>query len=155
MSNVRLLRTLPRSPLRIHNPTSRGLSTRAFEQLHSKGTRTGSAFALLQLTRLSSKYQTALGLSIAAAFGFSSFGSSGLEADAPQEKQSNKIDYPKVKESINKLLDDNDALGPTFVRLAWHASGSYDKKSNTGGSDGATMRYGLKLMTERIVTAKT
>ena len=27
-----------------------------------------------------------------------------------------------------------------LVRLAWHASGSYDKASNTGGSNGATMR---------------
>jgi hypothetical protein len=27
------------------------------------------------------------------------------------------------------------------VRLAWHASGTYDKASNTGGSNGATMRF--------------
>jgi cytochrome c peroxidase len=31
--------------------------------------------------------------------------------------------------------------GPLFVRLAWHASGTYDRASGTGGSDGATMRY--------------
>ena len=30
--------------------------------------------------------------------------------------------------------------GPVLVRLAWHASGSYDKASNKGGSNGATMR---------------
>jgi len=28
-----------------------------------------------------------------------------------------------------------------FVRLAWHAAGTYDKNSKTGGSNGATMRY--------------
>ncbi len=28
----------------------------------------------------------------------------------------------------------------TQVRLAWHASGTYDAKSKTGGSNGATMR---------------
>jgi len=30
---------------------------------------------------------------------------------------------------------------PITVRLAWHASGTYDKESNTGGSDGASMRF--------------
>lgn len=33
--------------------------------------------------------------------------------------------------------------GPILVRLAWHCSGSYDKASNTGGSNGATMRCGF------------
>jgi len=28
-----------------------------------------------------------------------------------------------------------------FVRLAWHAAGTYDKASGTGGSNGATMRF--------------
>ena len=32
-------------------------------------------------------------------------------------------------------------MGPTLVRLAWHASGTYDKATNTGGSEGATMRF--------------
>jgi len=31
--------------------------------------------------------------------------------------------------------------GPMIVRLAWHASGTYDKADNTGGSNGAGMRY--------------
>ena len=30
---------------------------------------------------------------------------------------------------------------PMAVRLAWHASGTYDKNDGSGGSDGATMRY--------------
>lgn len=28
------------------------------------------------------------------------------------------------------------------MRLAWHASGTYDMSSGTGGSNGATMRFG-------------
>lgn len=28
-----------------------------------------------------------------------------------------------------------------LVRLAWHASGTYDKDTKTGGSNGATMRF--------------
>ena len=31
--------------------------------------------------------------------------------------------------------------GPLLVRLAWHASGTYDRASNTGGSEGALMRF--------------
>lgn len=27
------------------------------------------------------------------------------------------------------------------VRLAWHASGTFDKNDSTGGSNGATMRF--------------
>jgi len=30
---------------------------------------------------------------------------------------------------------------PMMVRLAWHASGTYDKNSKTGGSNGSTMRF--------------
>ena len=33
------------------------------------------------------------------------------------------------------------SYGPVLVRLAWHAAGTYDKATNSGGSDGATMRF--------------
>lgn len=48
-----------------------------------------------------------------------------------------------VAAAIQDLLDNDeeDAIGPTIVRLAWHASGTYDKNNGTGGSDGATMRF--------------
>ena len=35
---------------------------------------------------------------------------------------------------------DDGSYGPVLVRLAWHTSGTYDKNTNTGGSNGATMR---------------
>lgn len=51
----------------------------------------------------------------------------------------------EVRKEIAKIIPQKDwddgSLGPLFVRLAWHASGTYDKKSKTGGSNGATMRF--------------
>ncbi|RJE18072.1 cytochrome c peroxidase [Aspergillus sclerotialis] len=54
-------------------------------------------------------------------------------------------DYQKVYDEIASRLDnseyDDGSYGPVLVRLAWHASGTYDKESGTGGSNGATMRF--------------
>jgi cytochrome c peroxidase len=54
-------------------------------------------------------------------------------------------DYDKVRQEIKDILKredwDDGSLGPLFVRLAWHASGTYDHKTKTGGSNGATMRF--------------
>ena len=36
---------------------------------------------------------------------------------------------------------DDGSYGPILVRLAWHSSGTFDKHSGTGGSNGATMRF--------------
>jgi cytochrome c peroxidase len=55
------------------------------------------------------------------------------------------VDYAAVRKAIVDLLDvegyDDGSRGPLLVRLAWHAAGTYDKVSKTGGSDGATMRF--------------
>ncbi|TVY47010.1 Cytochrome c peroxidase, mitochondrial [Lachnellula occidentalis] len=55
-------------------------------------------------------------------------------------------DYQKVYNEIATLLQEKDdyddgSYGPVLVRLAWHASGTYDKETGTGGSNGATMRF--------------
>lgn len=39
------------------------------------------------------------------------------------------------------LQYDDGSAGPVLVRLAWHASGTYDQTTKTGGSQGAGMRY--------------
>lgn len=57
-----------------------------------------------------------------------------------------KEDYQKVYNEIASRLDEKDdyddgSYGPVLVRLAWHASGTYDKETGTGGSNGATMRF--------------
>jgi len=52
--------------------------------------------------------------------------------------------YYEVRKEISAIIPnsewDDGSLGPLFVRLAWHASGTYDKHSHTGGSNGSTMR---------------
>ncbi|OBZ88537.1 Cytochrome c peroxidase, mitochondrial [Choanephora cucurbitarum] len=63
------------------------------------------------------------------------------------EKTNKKnIDYQQVYNDIAQMLDedseyDDGSYGPVLVRLAWHASGTYDKDTKTGGSNGATMRF--------------
>ncbi|KAI8822804.1 heme peroxidase [Chytriomyces cf. hyalinus JEL632] len=55
------------------------------------------------------------------------------------------LDYQEVYDAIAKILDndnyDDGSYAPVLVRLAWHASGTYDKNTKTGGSNGATMRF--------------
>jgi len=41
----------------------------------------------------------------------------------------------------NRIITTSANACPMAVRLAWHASGTFDKSSGTGGSDGATMRF--------------
>ncbi|KAI9753289.1 MAG: heme peroxidase [Lichina confinis] len=55
-------------------------------------------------------------------------------------------DYQRVYDEVARRLEENDeyddgSFGPVIVRLAWHCSGTYDKETGTGGSDGATMRF--------------
>jgi cytochrome c peroxidase len=55
-------------------------------------------------------------------------------------------DYQKVYNEIAARLEEKDdyddgSYGPVLLRLAWHASGTYDKETGTGGSNGATMRF--------------
>lgn len=53
--------------------------------------------------------------------------------------------YQQVYNDIASRLEvedyDDGSYGPVLVRLAWHASGTYDKETKTGGSNGATMRF--------------
>lgn len=57
-----------------------------------------------------------------------------------------KADYQKVYDEIASRLEEKDdyddgSFGPVLLRLAWHASGTFDKATGTGGSNGATMRF--------------
>lgn len=66
-------------------------------------------------------------------------------APAPLAKSAVKPDYKAVRTMIANMLEDDDyddgSYGPVLVRLAWHTSGTYDKNTGKGGSNGATMRF--------------
>lgn len=67
----------------------------------------------------------------------------GSKAGAFQPKTEH---YQAVYSAIaKKLIDEDDyddgSYGPVLLRLGWHASGTYDKETGTGGSNGATMRF--------------
>mmetsp|Transcript_152887 Transcript_152887/g.488513 ORF Transcript_152887/g.488513 Transcript_152887/m.488513 type:complete len:356 (+) Transcript_152887:38-1105(+) len=83
------------------------------------------------------------------------------------------VDWNAVRKEIVKVLDndkyvdssyDGATPGPLFLRLGWHSSGTFCKHTNTGGSDGATMRFepemswganaGLKLAQDMLEPVK-
>ena len=53
-----------------------------------------------------------------------------------------KIYMEALKSDIRAALANKKAFScPIAMRVAWHASGTYNKEDGTGGSDGATMRF--------------
>lgn len=90
------------------------------------------------------------GLVAASAAGYYVYGqSNGFGAAAQAEEKPFKPtfeDYQKVYNEIAGRLEEKDdyddgSYGPVLLRLAWHASGTYDTVTKTGGSNGATMRF--------------
>lgn len=51
------------------------------------------------------------------------------------------LNVEAIKDAIVDILDEDINRGPTFVRLAWHSSGTYCAKTQTGGSSNASMRF--------------
>jgi len=54
-------------------------------------------------------------------------------------------DYAGAKVALKAMIAEDQDVGPTMVRLAWHSSGTYDKMSKTGGSGGGTIRFKEEL----------
>lgn len=77
-----------------------------------------------------------------------SSGSSGSAAEAkgsPDASLPTGRDLTAVRKEIASIMIDHNhddgSYAPLFIRFAWHCSGTYDKKTNTGGSNGGTMRF--------------
>lgn len=52
-----------------------------------------------------------------------------------------KPDLDKIRDEIVEIFEDDNKMGPTLVRLAWHSSGTYSKHDGSGGSTGGTIRF--------------
>ncbi|KAI6091453.1 heme peroxidase [Hypoxylon rubiginosum] len=61
------------------------------------------------------------------------------------QEQPTAAQLDEVKAAVRTLLRqpgyDDGSAGPVLVRLAWHSAGTYCASTNTGGSNGAGMRY--------------
>jgi cytochrome c peroxidase len=70
------------------------------------------------------------------------------ESVSAKEAASTGVDLTKVRQAIVDVIEqdqekrgDGTSLYGTFIRLAWHCSGTYSKEDKTGGSNGARMRF--------------
>ncbi|ORX47440.1 heme peroxidase [Hesseltinella vesiculosa] len=130
-------RLTPRLATRAGLTTAVGLSVYRAPALRTMSTQTGAK---------KSGSNTALFLGLAALGGAAGYYyHNSTHSLAPQKTESKPVDYEQVYKDIADILEDNDyddgSFGPVLVRLAWHASGTYDKDSKTGGSNAASMRF--------------
>jgi len=65
-----------------------------------------------------------------------------------QRYESFRVNYDAVREDILRVMNspnwDDGSYAPLLIRLAWHSSGTYDKRDGSGGSFGGTMRHDLE-----------
>ncbi|KKY19911.1 putative cytochrome c peroxidase [Phaeomoniella chlamydospora] len=68
-----------------------------------------------------------------------------MSTTTTEQAASKPGDFDAVRKSIVDLLHqpeyDDGSAGPVIVRLAWHSAGTYDLETDTGGTNGAGMRY--------------
>jgi len=91
-------------------------------------------------SRLASRTLLSAG-AIGTGVGFATMSSMAFADDSPN--------YTALRADIAAILEDETAYvdeggehaGPMFLRLAWHTSGTFCKKSSTGGSNGGTIRF--------------
>lgn len=104
------------------------------------------AFSIAPTTRPSSKVAGGVASAFVAAACL-------VAAGTREDKQSHagwfkKTNYTKIKneiieaiEKVDEKRENGTSIGPTLIRLAWHAAGTYSIHSKTGGSNGAHMRF--------------
>ncbi|KAI6786027.1 uncharacterized protein J7T54_006366 [Emericellopsis cladophorae] len=124
------------------NAFATSVPRQAFRQQGSRFYSSGS-----QKQSSSSPALLAVAAAAAGGLGYWYYTASGAPSAASTKIVSpTKDDYQRVYNQIAERLEEKDdyddgSFGPVLLRLAWHASGTYDKATGTGGSNGATMRF--------------
>lgn len=144
MSTPAVSRQFARAALR--TTTRNALATSSRQAFRQGG---GRRFYSAEQPPKSSSSSTLLyiaGAVVLGAGGFYLYSQGGASSASTKVFTPTKEDYQKVYNEIASRLDekedyDDGSFGPVLVRLAWHASGTYDKETGTGGSNGATMRF--------------
>lgn len=121
----------------------RASTRRAFVAVPRQAAHQGRRFYSSEAPKKGSSALLYVGAAVALGGGFY-FYNQGSSPAAPKERT--QADYQAVYNEIAGRLEEKDdyddgSYGPVLLRLAWHASGTYDKETGTGGSNGATMRF--------------
>lgn len=122
-----------------------------FRRLFAQSLKFGRAFSTPVLRKFTQSTRTftpaKFVLTSLAATALCPFETDGSSPDYVSQVRKNEA---AIRSAISDLLDGGDYDGhgsyaPLFVRLAWHASGTYCKNTKTGGSQGACMRFAPEL----------
>ncbi|KAH7907718.1 heme peroxidase [Hygrophoropsis aurantiaca] len=146
-SALRRLTTTTRSAIRVRNrPSVRGFSTTPPPSPKSSKTGLYAGLGAAALGGAAYAYYVYASQSDHAREAGSAVRGAAQAAKAAVNYTPTKADYQKVYNRIAEIMDDageydDGSYGPVLLRLAWHASGTYDKATNTGGSNYATMRF--------------
>ena len=137
-------RTLPSSSLKtpLSCPNRFNISRQTFQSQ----SRRGFASAPEPKSRTGLYAFLGLGVALAAGGGYYVFNNDSSSPATNKPFTPTQKDYQDVYNEIAHLLVEHDeyddgSYGPVLLRLAWHASGTYDAATGTGGSNGATMRF--------------
>ncbi|KAL3671505.1 hypothetical protein V7S43_003426 [Phytophthora oleae] len=115
----------------------RRVAVRAVQQASAASAAKTRSFATSQLRKASKKKQPSA--IVLAAAGVAAVG--GLALTDLVNAREKPVDLDAIKKEIVEIFDEDNYMGPTIVRLAWHSSGSYSKRDGSGGSTGGTIRF--------------
>lgn len=137
---TRALRSTPAIPA-LKNATIRSLATTSRTAFQHQTHRQHSGYA--SQPRGQVLLHSALAATLLSGIALYSINRGSTLAEEPSVQGN---DYQVVYDAIaERLIEEDDyddgSYGPVLLRLGWHASGTFDVATGTGGSNGATMRF--------------